>query len=290
MMTTDWTSIRSCFPISQQPEADDAARLLLAIAPTDPDDYWRAQAWFAYLAATAVLDWWDYRNSSWGAWQTKPRQVFWRDAKELANEAVRNMPRTSNSGLYDALWARGFILAADGDLIGAIADYYDAISVGGAKKDANILAEAADAAVYAGDIGRAREWINSAFAELAGMNPPKTPPKWFHWVRAWVTVGEGAIGRDPQKGVDAINDLDAVYNNPVPQDFDVAIVRLLALYLSDPNDKQSREQLWSDYRSKVKNRKGMDWNLQLELARSPFNLHNATAASLFDMLKQAIPK
>jgi len=280
----NWQAIKSNFPVKRRTEANAAADLLLAVPASDPD-YWRAQAWFAYLCATAVLDWWDFSGGEWKDWAGLPRQTFWNQAARLADEAVRN---TNKSDLYDALWARGFIAVAEGRFADAMNDYYLAITIGGDKKDAAISAEAADAAVFAGDLVQARAWIDAAFDLVDG-----TPPNgllWFYWVRAWVAVAEGVqfpAGSNERiaKAEAAIRDLDLL-GNPVPAEFDAAITRLLAVFLQNG---QFDEALWNSFKTRVDTRKNMIWNRHLELARSPFKIDVPAAMAVRNLIRDVIP-
>lgn len=163
-----YTEAMRSFPISSNSRFQSCMRSLHQALAEDPN-YPRAKALMSYAYVTKLIEEWTFEvktpEENWSDTTT------WQEAGNLADAAIAADPSD-----YEGHWAKAFYFLHNDQQEQAIEKYARAIYLNRTDNNRNLLAEAADAYVYVGQLDKAIELVRASLAI----------PDWHRWVAAWV--------------------------------------------------------------------------------------------------------
>jgi tetratricopeptide (TPR) repeat protein len=163
-----YTEAMRSFPIASNSRFQSCMRSLHQALAED-SNYPRAKALMSYAYVTKLIEGWTFEpttpEESWSDATTSQQ------AENLADAAIIADPSD-----YEGHWAKAFYFLHNNQQDKAIEKYDRAIYLNRTDNNRNLLAEAADAYVYVGQLDKAIELIRASLAI----------PDWHRWVAAWV--------------------------------------------------------------------------------------------------------
>ncbi|MCZ6861784.1 MAG: hypothetical protein O7I42_16165 [Alphaproteobacteria bacterium] len=162
-----WRDGRKLLPITSQANFAKSLKMMEEAIGLD-DEFGRAYSRKSYLYVTGVIDGWNFEPGKTDEWKL-------REALTLAKKAVKLAPND-----YDTHWALAFAhLNREDGKQDATREYKEALVRNDGNR--NLLAEMADALVYAGKTDDAIEMLMRA----------RRIPDWHRWVLAWAYYFKG---------------------------------------------------------------------------------------------------